>query len=220
MSKKIGLLTLISVLPVVLAGLVIIVGFGLRSTRTVYEQQTALYLSNVLEHYVAEEPRRLVELLESTGLDEVSSFVDEYQRRAVAAAEDFMDATDGGLIIYDRRNETFLCGAEALSPEEREFIVTGDRDARLRHNGPEVNYTEGGGALYVQKSFSPWGWRVAAYIPTQTLSAEASRLMVRSGVVTAVVGAALILMVGLVMHRVVIRPIDRKSTRLNSSHYS
>jgi hypothetical protein len=104
LSTKIVLTATVSL--VLLAAVVSIV--SIRGVRRTAERYLEEYLSLGLEHYIQEYPKRLSDLLERNGLQEVDSFVDSYQQNALDGARLTLLGLGASIEVIDMDNRKVL----------------------------------------------------------------------------------------------------------------
>ncbi len=122
-----------------------------------------LYLDTMLDRYLAENVIRMHSLLEKNGLDQIESFVRDYQRRSIKAAENMDLAEVAGIMIIDRAGKLVFASPDAKLPRKLELLAplaSGLQNDPGQGIKGRLHIDRATGWLYEGRFFEPWGWSV------------------------------------------------------------
>jgi two-component sensor histidine kinase len=210
LSTKIVLTATVSL--VLLAAVVSIV--SIRGVRRTAERYLEEYLSLGLDHYIQEYPKRLSDLLERNGLQEVDSFVDSYQQNALEGARLTLLGLGASIEVIDMDNRKVLVSPSSERPGGSGDDVLDTVRRHLERHEEEGTSDDGfahldrtSGNYYVYQLFDPWGWTVVSFAPDTFVRGEIRSVAVRTGLIT--VGTALLsaFILGLLLRQLFLRPV-------------
>lgn len=201
---------LVVLFPVVVAGLAL--QWAVSSyiqDRQMLGQRTAL-LEHILDNAAVRMIKERQQVLETYGLDMVKIYVERYQASALKDLADLAARANVLLVVTD-------LDGRVLQPLDLAPVDVASLGAGMAAGGRAAVHSFGGEPyLVVNRTFQPWGWRVAAAYPIAAIkqAIQQVNLAVTGSLVLAGLCMALSLFVG--VDRLVIRPIRQLEEKLRA----
>ncbi len=181
-QNKLFLITL----PILLLGFLSLSLWSFYSSRKIIHANTDHYIDVVLDARLEQTLQRRVALLRKMKMDEVQSFVMQYQQEALAELGRGSDSNYGCFLVLSKDGElVFSSNASrttSFTPKAREIVAEIEANPAHRSEG---SFTNGRTLAYGTRYFQPWNWVLFYAVETQGTEKIINRiLLVNIGLTT------------------------------------
>jgi two-component sensor histidine kinase/PAS domain-containing protein len=152
---------ILSIVPIVLVGFFALAFLSFNAAKDMMRSNAFHYVDSVLESRFNQTFFRRSELLRSSKMDKVASFLARYQQEALSELLLGSDSIVGCFLIFDATGKLLSayndCTGEPLLSQLRRSALDVAADPAHQNRG---QFTTGGQRVYGARYFAPWDWTV------------------------------------------------------------
>jgi len=199
------------IIPFVLLSLVILGLWSFSEAQKSTYKSTNRYLFNVLESYTDEHIVKNYQLLKEAKLENVQSYVENYQQEAIRKSEEISKAKGGHIVIFNTTGKLVFCtmthaGALMEKSWERTIreVVSQDRADIIHGKIEEGSFND----IYVARYFKPWEWVVFYAIADEEISHSLNKILLLTFTITVLCAFGGTILIFIFSRRYLVRPIN------------
>lgn len=198
-------------IPFVLLSLVVLGLWSFNEARQSTYKSTYRYLRNVLESYTNDQIVQNYRLLKEAKLDNVQSYVENYQQESIKKSEELTRTKGGHIIIFNTSGKLVFCSMNhAVSDLERSWaraireVVNDDGDDIKSGKIEEDSYNN----IYAVRYFKPWEWVVVYAIEDDEISLSLDKILMLTFTITVLCAFGGTILIFIFSKIYLVRPIN------------
>jgi PAS domain S-box-containing protein len=150
---------ILSIFPIVLAGFIVLSILSFNTAKDMIRSNVSRYIDNVLDTRCNQTLLRRSELLRTSKMDKVTSFLSLYQQEALAELMVGSDSKFGCFVVFNRKGEFLFsssdCATEPLLSQFRLSALKAVAEPARQNRGQISN---GARRVFGARYFEPWNW--------------------------------------------------------------
>ena len=201
---------ILSIFPILLVGFCSLSLWSLYAHRDVMRSDAFRYIDLVLDARFNQTLQRRSELLRSTKMDKVTSFLNLYQQEAMEDLKFGSDSKNGCFVVFNKKGDSLFssgdCSVESLLPQFRNSALKAVADPAHKSRGM---IEEGQRRLFGARYFEPWNWVIVYSTETGGFEKALDWIFAMTLVLTGVGVVFCALIIIIVFRRVFTLPVLR-----------
>jgi len=202
---------LLIVIPFLLLSLLLLGLWSFAKAKEGVFESHMLYLDIVLDSYTSETLDKNYRLLEEANLENVKSYIKNYQQVAFDKASAISKVRDGHLFILNESGKLVFSSlghdAHSLDIEWQQKVhqlILNDKSARVTGRFDKNDYHE----VYSARYFKPWGWAVFYSIADENMDALVNGIFMATFIIAVLYALGASILIFIFFKLFLIRPIE------------